>query len=121
MLAINFGGNFVARGDNFTTFSAKVVYHCQTAFFFYILTESQFIEEDKSSLTLAIHENIKRAILKKQRINKLVGKFVQELFLCMGCSHLLPYCHREGKLESKQDYLRMIMDSIFSMVLSRNQ
>ena len=32
--------------------SARVVYHCQTAFFFYTLTESQNIEGDKSGLPI---------------------------------------------------------------------
>ena len=47
--------------------------------FFYILIESQSIEEDKS--VLAMHEYSGRAMLKRLRINKLVGKFIQRLFL----------------------------------------
>ena len=47
--------------------------------FFCILIESQSIEEDKS--VLAMHEHSGRTMLKRLRINKLVGKFIQGLFL----------------------------------------
>ena len=53
------------------------MYHCQNAFVLFFLTGSQNIE-DKSDKIL--HENNGTAMLKRLRINKVVGMSVQELF-----------------------------------------
>ena len=67
-------------------------------------------------------ENSGRAMLKRLRINKLVGQFTQELFLIFFAYGVQPFTAilSQRKIENKQDYLRIIRVGV-SIVLLKNQ